>query len=116
MDNKINRFDNGGGYNGGNRGNTPGDNGGGGNEPPRRPNVLMMVLSILSLIFLGLMIFSMFFLNKVEGEKVSYTQFLQYMEEGRIEQVVVQSNRDIKDIAVYFTLKKDAAEDRKSVV
>ena len=111
MDNKINRFDNGGGYNGGNRGNTPGDNGGGGNEPPRRPNVLMMVLSILSLIFLGLMIFSMFFLNKVEGEKVSYTQFLQYMEEGRIEQVVVQSNRDIKDIAVYFTLKKDAAEE-----
>ena len=103
MDNQMNQYDNGGGYNGGNRGNNPGgNNGGNGNQPPRKPNVTMMVLAALSTVLIAFMLWNMVFGSTAVGQEVSYTQFLQYIGEGKVEAVEVQSTGQI-----LFTLKKE---------
>lgn len=103
MDNQMNQYDNGGGYNGGNRGNGPGgNNGGNGNQPPRKPNITMMVLAALSTVLIAFMLWNMVFGNTAVGQEVSYTQFLQYISEGKVDAVEVQSTGQI-----LFTLKKE---------
>lgn len=101
MDNQMNQFDNGGGYNNGGRG--PGGNGGGGggNQPPRKPNITMLVLAALSTVLIAFMLWNMVFGGTAAGQMVSYTEFLQYISEGKVEAVEVQSTGQI-----LFTLKK----------
>ncbi|MCM1542209.1 MAG: ATP-dependent zinc metalloprotease FtsH [Blautia sp.] len=100
MDNQMNQFDNGGGYNNGGRG-PGGGSGGNGNQPPRKPNITMLVLAALSTILLAFMLWNMVFGGNTTGQVVSYTQFLQYISEGKVEAVEVQSTGQ-----VLFTLKK----------
>ena len=123
MDNQTNRYDNGGGYNDGNRGNMPGgnngNNGNGGREP-QRPSVLMWILWGISLLVFVALVWNLFSGNEVEGKQVSYTQFLQYVEEDRVAQVTVHSTKDATDYMVTFTLKEENtdenAEDRQPIM
>ena len=102
MDNQMNQYDNGGGYNNGNRGNNPGGNGGNGNQPPRKPNITMLVLAALSTVLIVFMLWNMVFGGTASTQQVSYTQFLQYINEGRVKEVEVQSTGQI-----LFTLKRE---------
>ena len=103
-DNQLNQYDNGGGYNNGGRGNGPGGNGGGGNEPPRRPNMMMMVLAGISTLLIALMLWNLLFGTSDENQ-VSYSQFLTYIEEGRVEKANLLSTGEIR-----FTLKEAESE------
>ncbi len=103
MDNQMNQFDNGGGYNNnGNRGNKPGNNGGNG-EPPRRPNVMMVVLAALSTVLLVFMLWNLLMGSNGNTQEVSYMKFLDYLNGNQVEAVEVQSSGQ-----VLFTLKEEA--------
>lgn len=108
MDNKLNQYDNGGGYNNGNRGNVPGGGGGGnnGNGSPQRPNIVVIILAGLSALLIFFLFMNLFLGGRTEGEEVSYTQFLQYIEDDRVEQVEVHSSGE-----VYFTLKAEETQE-----
>lgn len=107
MENQINQYDNGGGYNNGNRENMPGGgNGGNGeNQPPKRPNIAALILAALATLVIVSMFANFFFGSGEEGEKVAYTKFLQYVEENKVKDVVVKSNGE-----VHFSLKSDTVE------
>ncbi len=106
MDNKMNQYDNGGGYNNGGQGG-PGGNGGNGNgngnQPPRRPNLMMVLLAGLSTVLLVFMLWNLLFGGNGNTQEVSYTKFLEYVNADEVEAVEVQSTGQI-----LFTLKKDA--------
>ncbi len=101
MDNQLNQYDNGGGYNNGGRGNGPGGNGGNGNEPPRRPNIMMMVLAVLSTLLIALMLWNLLF-GTSDEDQVSYSQFLEYLESGKVEKANLLSTGEVQ-----FTLKAE---------
>ncbi len=101
MDNQMNQFDNGEGYNNnGNRGNVPGNNGGNGG-PPRRPNIMMMVLAVLSTVLLVFMLWNLLMGSNGNTQEVSYMKFLEYLNTEQVEAVEVQSTGQ-----VLFTLKE----------
>lgn len=106
MENRINRYENGGGYNNGNRGNMPGGNGGknggSGNEPPKWPNIVTMILAGLTVVLLILFCANFLFGGSSDGIEVPYTEFLQYIEADRVEEVEVRSTGEI-----YFSLKAE---------
>lgn len=110
MDNKLNQYDNGGGYNNGNRGNMPGGNGGNGgnngNGSPQRPNIVVIILAGISALLIFFLFMNLFLGSRTEGEEVSYTQFLQYIENDRVEQVEVHSSGE-----VYFTLRTEETQE-----
>ncbi|MDE5588935.1 MAG: ATP-dependent zinc metalloprotease FtsH [Acetatifactor sp.] len=112
MDNQMNQYDNGnhgGSPGGGNNGN--GNNGGNNrNEPPKWPGIVTLILAGLSVILITVFITNFFFGNSAEGEEISYTKFLQYVEEDAIESVEVRSTGE-----VYFTLKRDAAQEGSGI-
>jgi cell division protease FtsH len=101
MDNQMNQYDNGGGYNNnnGNRGNMPGNNGGNGDQP-RRPNIMMVVLAVLSTVLLVFMLWNLLMGSNGNAQEVSYTKFLEYLNGDEVEAVEVQSTGQ-----VLFTLK-----------
>ena len=108
MDNQTNQYDNGGGYDNGSHGNMPGGNGngsnngnGGGNGSPRKPSILMLLLAGLSTLLIIFMLWNMLFGGSGNTREVSYTQFLKYVNEDRVEAIDVQSNGQIR-----FTLKE----------
>ena len=92
MDNQMNQYDNGGGYNNnnGNRGNMPGNNGGNGDQP-RRPNIMMVVLAVLSTVLLVFMLWNLLMGSNGNAQEVSYTKFLEYLNGDEVEAVEVQS-------------------------
>ena len=107
MDKQVDRYDNGGGYPGGNRGNMPGgngnrNNGNGGNEPPKKPSVMMIILVALSTLMIVYVMWTWMFGSTSSGEEVSYTQFLEQLNDGKVEAVQVQSNGEI-----WYTLKAE---------
>ena len=106
MDNQMNQYDNGGGYNNGGQGG-PGNNGGNGNgnQPPRRPNIMMVLLAALSTVLLVFMLWNLLFGSNGNSQEVSYTKFLEHVNADEVEAVEVQSTGQI-----LFTLKKDAQE------
>ena len=101
MDNQMNQYDNGGGYNNGG-GSGPGGNGGSGNgnQPPRRPNVIMVLLAVLSTVLFVFMIWNFLFGRSGNTQEVSYTKFLEHVSADEVEEVKVQGNGQ-----VLFTLK-----------
>ena len=107
----MNQYDNGGGYNNGNRGNMPGGNGNGGNngnsgnEPPKRPSAMMIVLAVLSTLIIVYIMWSWMFGSATVGEEVSYTKFLADIEAEKVDAVQVQSTGQI-----YYTLKPEEKE------
>ena len=117
MDDRMNQYNNGGGYNNGNRpgGNRDG-NGNNGNEPPRRPGPMLIFLGILSLVTCILAIYYLANASSLdqESEEVPYSQFLQYIEQDAVEQVTVRANKEAKDILVEFSLKSDKSEEAEN--
>ena len=116
MDNQMNQYDNGGGYNNGNRGNMPGGNGNGnggsnGNEPPKKPSVMMIVLVALSTVIIVYIMWTWMFGSTTVGEEVSYTQFLEDIEADKVDAVQVQSTGQI-----YYTLKQEKKENQNTDV
>lgn len=114
MENQINRYDNGGGYDNGNResapgGGTGGNGGNGGNQPPKRPNIAALILAALATLIIVSMFANFFFGSGEKGEKVAYTEFLQYVEGDKVKDVVVKSSGE-----VYFSLKSDTAQGENS--
>lgn len=102
MDNQMNQYDNGGGYNNGGSGNGPGGNGGNGNQPPRRPNIMMVLLAGLSTVLLIFMLWNLLFGTNGNTQEVSYTKFLEYLSGDAVDAVEVQSTGQ-----VLFTLKEN---------
>ncbi len=86
----LNQYDNGDGYNNGNRGNGQGgpnqggnNQGGSGNQNPRKVNLLLLLVAAL----ITLMLTSVFMktVTGSETEEISYSQFMEWVEEGRVE-------------------------------
>ena len=109
MDNQMNQYDNGGGYNNGGHGGGPNGNGGGGNEPPRKPNIMMVLLAGLSTVLIVFMLWNVLFGTNGNTREVSYTQFLKYVNEDKVEAIDVQSTGRI-----LFTLKEEAPSGEQS--
>ena len=109
MDNHMNQYDNGGGYNNG-RGNGQNGNGSnGGGQPPRKPSILMLVLAGLSTVLIVFMLWNLLFGSSTGTQSVSYTDFLQYLNEDQVEAVQVQSTG-----VIIFTLKQqESASEEK---
>ncbi len=104
MNNQINRYDN--GSNNGNHGNMPGgnggNNGGNNNQSPKKPNIMMLLMAALSTLLIVFMLWNIFFGSNGNTKEVSYTQFLQYINAGKVEAVEVQSTGQ-----VLFLLKQE---------
>ncbi len=101
--NQLNQYENGGNGSGGN-GPGGGGNGRRGGEPPRRPNMLLVFLVTLGMIILALYVMRIL-TGSGSSEQVSYTKFLDYIEDDRVEEVNLLSNDEIQ-----FTLKEDAGD------
>ena len=104
MDNQLNQYDNGGGYNNGG-GNGPGNGGSGGNsggEPPRRPNMLVVLLATLGMLVLLLSAMRLFS-GDGDSNQVTYTKFIEYVENDQVDSVNLLSTGEIE-----FTLKTEA--------
>ena len=110
MDNQMNQYDNG-GYNnnrGGSNGNGgPGGGNGNGNKPPQKPSLLMIIIAGLSTLLIVFMLWDLLFGASDASQMVSYTKFLQYLDEGRVETVEVQSTGQ-----VLFTLKPEKIQEK----
>ncbi len=102
MDNQMNQYDNGNGYN--NRGNGQGGNGnnGNGNQPPKKPNTMMLVLAALGTVLLVFMFYNSIFGSTPNKDTKDYSVFLQDLEAGRIE--FVEANVESAELKV--TLKE----------
>jgi cell division protease FtsH len=105
MDNNINGYDNGGGYNNnGNRSNGQGGPGGNG-QPPRKPNMTMLILALISTVLVAFIFYNMIFGQAVSSQTVEYTQFLQDLEDDKVESVKV----NVENAEIQVTLKNDNA-------
>ena len=88
-DRNVNEFDNGNGYNNGRGGQGgqggPGGNGGqgGGGSNPRKVNLLLLLVA--ALITLVLTSIFMRTLNNSETKEISYSEFMQWVDAGRVE-------------------------------
>ena len=103
MDNQLNQYDNGGGYNnGGGNSSGNGGNGGNGGEPPRRPNMLVVLLATLGMLVLLLSAMRLFSGNG-DSNQVTYTKFIEYVENDKVDSVNLLSTGVIE-----FTLKTEA--------
>ncbi len=106
MDNQLNLYDKGNGYN--NRGNGSGGNGnnGGGNQPPKRPSTMMLVLAALGTILIVFMFYNTLFGSSQDKEIKEYTTFLKDLEDNKVETVEINAeNAEMK-----ITLKASAQE------
>ncbi len=98
MDNNTNRYDNGNGYNGRNNGqggpggnNGQGGPGNGNNKNPKKANILLFIVA--TLITLLCMSYFMQAATTARTEQISYSEFLQYVAEGKVEKVQFGSDR-----------------------
>ncbi len=91
MDNQMNQYDNGNGYNNGGNGGPGGNGNGNGNQPPRRPNIMMVLMAVLSTVLLVFMLWNLMFGGNGNTQEVSYTKFLEHIGADEVESVEVQS-------------------------
>ena len=68
-----------------------GGQGGPGNQPPKKPN--LMILLIAALVTMTIMSLVMQLLTTDNTKEISYTEFLQMVEEGKVESVELSSDR-----------------------
>lgn len=102
-DNNLNQFENGNGRNNGGRGNGQGNNGGNnGNQPPVKPNVVLLIVMALITIFMMYSLYSMAS-GMNAAKEVSYTQFLEDLEAGKVEAVEVNG----ENATITVTLKQE---------
>lgn len=90
MDNNTNQYNND-GYPNNNRNNNGqgGNNSNNGNQPPKKPSPLMMVIAIISTILMAWMLYSAIFGTPTNASEKSYSEFLDDLENDRIESVSV---------------------------
>ena len=92
-ENNLNQYDSGPGGNGGPSG--PGGNGSGGNggpgKDPRKQNILMFIIAAL----LSLLLVSSFvkLLTGDSEQEISYNEFIQMLEDGKVETVLIGGDR-----------------------
>ena len=97
MDNQMNQYDNGNGYN--NRGNGQGGNGNNnGNQPPKKPNTMMLVLAALGTVLLVFMFYNSIFDTSPDKDTREYSVFLQDLEAGKVE--FVEANVESAELKV----------------
>ncbi len=84
-------------------------NQGNNNQPPRKPSLMAMLLTGLSTLLLIFMLWNTFFGSNSNAEEVSYTEFINLIEEGKVEEVEVQSNGQ-----VLFTQVKEEKEEEEN--
>ncbi len=103
MDNQMNQYDSGNGYN--NRGNGPGGNGGNGNgnRTPKRPSMLMMIMVALGTLLMVFFFYNALFGSSDEYDTKEYSAFLADLEANKVESVRVEA--ESADIRV--TLKEE---------
>lgn len=106
MDNNINEYDNGGGGSSGNRGNGQGGPGGNG-QPPRKPNMTLMILAMISTVIVAFLFYNMIFSTGTTSQIVEYTQFLQDLEDDKVESVKV----NVESAEIQVTLKNENSEE-----
>ena len=100
--NNLNNY-NGGGYNNnGGQGGGPQGPGGPGGQPPRRQNLMMILIA--ALVTLLCMSFFMRMLSGVSSQEISYNEFLEMVEAGRVERV------EIGDSQITIIPKSENAE------
>ena len=87
--NNLNSYNGGGGYNNNNNGQGGGPQGpqGPGGRPPGRQNLMMILVA--ALVTLVCMSFFMRMLSGVSSQEISYNEFLEMVEEGRVERVEI---------------------------
>lgn len=93
----LNQYDNGNGYNNGNRGNSQGGSnqggngqGGSGSPNPRKVNLLLLLAAAL----ITLMVTSVFMRSMTaDSQELSYSEFMQKVEEGKVKAVRYSSSR-----------------------
>ncbi len=93
----LNQYDNGNGYNNGNRGNGQGGSnqggngqGGSGNQNPRKVNLLLLLVAAL----ITLMVTSVFMRSMTaDSQELSYSEFMQRVEQGKVKAVRYSSSR-----------------------
>ena len=87
--NNLNSYNGGGGYNNNNNGQGGGPQGPGGpgGRPPGRQNLMMILVA--ALVTLVCMSFFMRMLSGVSSQEISYNEFLEMVEEGRVERVEI---------------------------
>jgi len=83
--------------------------GSGGNQPPRKPNMFMTILSFLGMGLFFMMFFSLIFGGSNSNE-VSYTTFLDDLEAGKVESVVLIDTGEL-----HVTLKPEETPDTSAV-
>ncbi len=106
-DKNLNQFENGNGYNNNNRGNGQGGSGGNnGNQPPRKPSILLLIMTALSVFFMVYMMYSMITGGNTNNREVSYSQFLEDLEAGKVESVQVNG----ESAKILVTLKSEETE------
>lgn len=96
MENNLNEYDNrpGGPGNGGNQGgNQNGGNGGGnnGNGPQKKQNFLFVLLASLALVLM--ISWFMRTMNAASNEEITYNHFIEMLENGEIESVLIYDNQ-----------------------
>ncbi len=84
-------------------------NHGNNNQPPKKPSLMMLLLTGLSTLLLIFMLWNTFFGTSGNAEEVSYTKFLNLIEEGKVEEVEVQSSGQI-----LFTQVKEEKEEEEN--
>ena len=87
--NNLNSYNGGGGYNNNNNGQGGGPQGPGGpgGRPPGRQNLMMILVA--ALVTLVCMSFFMRMLSGVSSQEISYNEFLEMVEEGRVDSVEI---------------------------
>jgi cell division protease FtsH len=101
MDNNINEYDNGGGYNNGSRNGQGGPGGNG--QPPRKPNMTMLILALISTVFVAFLFYNMLFGSATSSQTVEYTQFIQDLEDDKVDSVKV----NVETAEIQVTLKNE---------
>ena len=99
MDNNMNEYENGNGYNNHGNGNDPNGshNQGDHNQQPKRPNTLMMLFMIMGSILLVYLFYSSFFSSDKQKDIHDYNEFLADLENGVVASVEINAeNAELK--------------------
>ncbi|MBD5459826.1 MAG: ATP-dependent zinc metalloprotease FtsH [Lachnospiraceae bacterium] len=110
MDNNVNRYDNGNGYNGGSGGqggpggggNGNGQRGPGGGNGQKKVNIVLFLVA--AMITLLIMSYFMKATTSARTEEISYSQFWEWVDQGKVERVQYSSDR------LNITLKEEKEE------
>ncbi|MCR4991285.1 MAG: ATP-dependent zinc metalloprotease FtsH [Lachnospiraceae bacterium] len=107
MDNNINEYDNDNRMNpnGGSNNQGGNNNGTGGDKDPKRQNIIMLIIVTLLSLFLVSALVNLF--TGKSTEEISYTEFIDMLESGKVESAEIDSDR------VYITLKDTVQSGRE---